>query len=52
MNDIHDAIGRWHEGDGYGVELHEYLGMSWDEYARWAESGLLAADSPWADSQR
>jgi len=27
----------WHAGKcGKGMELHEFLGMSWDEYAIWA----------------
>lgn len=34
--DIDDYVERWHEGDG-DVELHEYLGLSWDEYALWVE---------------
>lgn len=36
-DDIDDFIGRWHDGDGQGMRLHEYLGLTWDEYARWAE---------------
>jgi hypothetical protein len=39
--DIHDYIARWHdapEGSPESkLELHEYLGMSWDEYRLWAE---------------
>lgn len=27
----------WHEGRaGTGLDLHDYLGLSWDEYQRWA----------------
>ena len=27
----------WHNGEeGNDMELHEYLGMSWDEYSIWA----------------
>jgi hypothetical protein len=35
--DIEEFIGRWHEGEGESKELHEYLGMNWDEYALWVE---------------
>ena len=36
-----DGIGRyeeaWHTGqEGKGMELHEFLGMSWNEYSIWA----------------
>jgi hypothetical protein len=34
---LDDLVDRWHEGDGLGMELREYLGMSWDEYCRWVE---------------
>jgi len=27
-------VQRWHEGDGWG-SLHEFLGMTRDEYASW-----------------
>jgi len=37
--DLDDLIERWHEGDGEGMELHEYLGMSREEYRRWVEGG-------------
>ncbi|MBC9745565.1 hypothetical protein B1F73_03245 [Pseudomonas syringae] len=34
--DIHRFVEDWHEGhDGGGIELHEYLGMSWEEYGVW-----------------
>lgn len=35
---IYDYIDRWHvEDDGEGVALHEYLGLSGDQYSRWIE---------------
>lgn len=34
--DIDDWVDRWHDGAGT-AELHEFLGMSWDEYRLWAE---------------
>lgn len=34
--DIDEWIADWHEGRaGSGLPLHEFLGMSWKEYARW-----------------
>lgn len=27
-----EMIEAWHEGAGKGQELHEYLGLTWDEY--------------------
>ena len=33
---IDDAVEEWHESDS-DLELHEYLGMSWDEYKDWFE---------------
>lgn len=38
---IHDHIDAWHNGDGGHLLLHEYLGLSQYEYARWVESGAL-----------
>jgi len=34
---IDDEIDRWHENDGFGVELHDWLGMTWDEFRLWGE---------------
>jgi hypothetical protein len=31
-----DAVDKWHDGNSK-LELHEYLGMTWEEYKRWAE---------------
>ncbi len=52
--DIHEAIAAWHDGDGdpEGKPLHEYLGMSWDEYKVWAETSELPEGSLWRDSWR
>ncbi|WP_167553749.1 hypothetical protein [Pseudomonas syringae] len=34
--DIHRFVEDWHDGcEGAGMELHEYLGMSWEEYGVW-----------------
>ncbi|MFC0533028.1 hypothetical protein [Phytohabitans kaempferiae] len=41
MTDIHDYIERWHDAPPESVEasmeLHDFLGMSWDEYRLWGE---------------
>ena len=34
-NEIDDYISNWHEGDGQDLELHEYLGLTWEEYSLW-----------------
>lgn len=31
---IDDTIDNWHNGISK-LELHEYLGMTWDEYSEW-----------------
>ncbi|NAS97186.1 hypothetical protein CU664_09135 [Pseudomonas syringae pv. actinidifoliorum] len=34
--EIEQFVEDWHEGrEGADMELHEYLGMSWDEYQIW-----------------
>ncbi len=48
MSHIHEAIGQWHDDSTNKQELHEYLGMTWTEYARWAEKGELPEGSPFA----
>lgn len=35
--DIDDWVTAWHEGAGVGLELHEYLGLSWLEYGAWVK---------------
>ena len=32
---VDDMVDVWHTTET-GVELHEWLGMTWDEYAAWA----------------
>ena len=37
LNEIDDYIDEWHDSDlSNGIELHEYLGMTWKEYSIWA----------------
>lgn len=47
---LDDLVEEWHtRDDDPGVELHEYLGMSWDEYARWVEGRTSASErAAWA----
>lgn len=40
--DIHEAIEKWHLGDGEHYKLHEYLGMPLLDYALWVEGKLSA----------
>lgn len=34
---LDDLIDEWHEAPEDGVSLHEYLGMTWEEYAIWVK---------------
>lgn len=34
LEEIDDFIDDWHE-DPQGFDLHEYLGMTWEEYSMW-----------------
>jgi hypothetical protein len=36
LEDINDYIDAWHDGDD-PRELHDFLGMTWDEYRLWVE---------------
>ena len=36
LTDIDDHVDMWHVGDALGP-LHDYLGLTWDEYALWVE---------------
>jgi hypothetical protein len=29
-----DLVDGWHTGENHGKPLHEFLGMTWDEYAK------------------
>jgi hypothetical protein len=36
LDEIDLHVEKWHEGkEGDGLELHDYLGMTWDEYSLW-----------------
>jgi hypothetical protein len=36
-DEIDDFVSKWHASDG-GEELHEFLGMTWQEYSLWVTS--------------
>ena len=37
-DDIDNYVDAWHDsGPDETRKLHEFLGMTWDEYARWVE---------------
>ena len=38
--DIDDFVDRWHQGRS-NLELHDFLGMTWDEYSAWVRSPNL-----------
>lgn len=35
-DEIDDFVEKWHEGECSDLDLHEYLGMSWEDYSIWA----------------
>ncbi len=38
---LDDMVDKWHNGDGVGQELREYIGMSQKEYEKWMQgSGI------------
>jgi len=41
---IHDLIDEWHNGDS-NQELHEFLGFTFEEYARWVETDVFPSSS-------
>lgn len=41
-SDIDAWIARWHDDPSpFGPKLHEFLGLTWDEYKRWVETSEL-----------
>ncbi len=39
--DVDDLVERWHDGEGIGLALHEYLGMTMEEYKAFFERHVL-----------
>ena len=36
QDDLDDLVDRWHKGEGGSMPLHEWLGMTWEEYGPFA----------------
>ena len=36
LDEIDDFVDRWHDQTDGEAQLHEYLGMTWEEYSLWA----------------
>lgn len=50
---IDDAIDAWHDNpDPHIGSLHEYLGLTWDEYKTWHRCGYLPAAALLYDPDR
>lgn len=49
MRDVHTGIELWHDGAGQGLELHQFLGLTWVEFKVWATYGRLPEHCPWFD---
>lgn len=37
-DEINELIEKWHNDKETTLKLHEYLGMTWNEYAVWVQS--------------
>lgn len=37
--DVDDWVEKWHTGEGFGLELREYLGFSKELYGAWMRNG-------------
>ncbi len=35
-DEIDEFVDGWHDDENLNIELHDYLGMSWEEYSVWA----------------
>ena len=45
LDEIDDYIDEWHDSDSdINLELHEFLGMTWEEYSLWAVKPSLLAE--------
>jgi len=50
VHPIDARLARWHAGDGDGVALHAFLGLTWADYTAWA-SRRLSDDVAWEIGQ-
>lgn len=44
VSEIDDYVNRWHHAKDADMELHEYLGMTFDEYSMWATKPSVLPD--------
>ncbi len=44
LSEVDDYVARWHEGQGQGAELHEYLGLTTAEYSRFMHSPAVLTE--------
>lgn len=49
MREVHEGIKLWHDGEGQGLELHQFLGLTWLEFKVWATYGRLPEHCVWFD---
>ena len=35
-DDLESHVDQWHDGNGFDVEIHEYLGLTKEQYFKWA----------------
>lgn len=50
--DIHDGIAEWHEAPDDDTYLHDFLGLTWEQYVQWATGGVLPLGCDWYDGDR
>lgn len=47
--EVDQAVEEWHNNDLLTCELHEYLGWTWTEYARYVETCELPKPDKYKD---
>jgi hypothetical protein len=40
MHNINDAIHDWHDSPPGAMPLHEFLGLTWEQYKSWVEGSM------------
>lgn len=44
LEEIDDFVDKWHDETDGSEQLHEYLGMNWQEYSLWANNPDVLSD--------
>lgn len=44
--DILDRIDLWHEDTSTDLELHDYLGWTWEEFVAWVRDSTMIPSGP------